>query len=90
MPHSRFARSGVQGSQGGLAESPFTLPARQTGPASGYGARTDAALSDHSFINSTGSMLDQYISQGQAILGNLGTQRDTLKGRYIVALTSCT
>ena len=42
--------------------------------------RTDSALDEHSFINDTGNQLDAYIAQGQAILGNLGNQRDVLKG----------
>ena len=44
------------------------------------GNRTDSALDEHSFINDTGNQLDAYIAQGQAILGNLGNQRDVLKG----------
>jgi len=78
IPHSRFARAAP-------AESPFTIPNRSGTPSaqplSGrYYARTEAALNEDSFLRSTGSMLDQYIHQGQAILGNLGTQRDALKG----------
>lgn len=42
--------------------------------------RTDAALDEHSFIKNTGSQLDMFIAQGQAVLGNLGNQRDVLKG----------
>ena len=42
--------------------------------------RTNAALNENSFLSSTGNTLDAYIAQGQAILGNLGDQRDILKG----------
>lgn len=42
--------------------------------------RTNAALNEHSFLSSTSNTLDAYIAQGQAILGNLGDQRDILKG----------
>lgn len=70
----------------GRSESPFSsYGARQAGPSrtgtrSIYTPRTDAALEEHSFINDTGNQLDSFIAQGQAILGNLGTQRDVLKG----------
>lgn len=46
-----------------------------------YTPRTNAALEENSFINDTSSQLDAFIAQGQAVLGNLGTQRDVLKGR---------
>lgn len=44
-----------------------------------YTPRTNAALDEGSFINETGNQLDAFIAQGQAILGNLGNQRDILK-----------
>ncbi|KAL7004820.1 protein transport protein bos1 [Cystobasidiomycetes sp. EMM_F5] len=74
----------------GNNESPFSLPARtsSTPTYSGRGAtrplyapRTNAALDEHSFINDTGSQLDSFIAQGQAVLGNLSGQRDMLKGK---------
>lgn len=43
--------------------------------------RSNYALDESSFLSSTGSTLDMYIAQGQAVLGNLGTQRDVLKGQ---------
>lgn len=47
-----------------------------------YTPRTNAALDENSFINDTGNQLDAFIAQGQAILGNLGNQRDILKSEY--------
>jgi Golgi SNAP receptor complex protein 2 len=43
-------------------------------------ARTNHALDESSFMNQTGSTLDAYIAQGQAVLGNLAVQKDVLKG----------
>ncbi|KAL8277034.1 hypothetical protein RQP46_010568 [Phenoliferia psychrophenolica] len=43
-------------------------------------ARTKHALGENDFLHSTGATLDQYIAQGQAVLGNLAMQRDMLKG----------
>ena len=65
------------------------MPARTTPHTSGlgragtrgiYAPRTNAALDEHSFIHDTGSQLDSFIAQGQAVLGNLTGQRDMLKG----------
>lgn len=44
--------------------------------------RTDAALREHDFLGQTGQTLDAYLAQGQAVLGNLASQRDVLKGTY--------
>jgi Golgi SNAP receptor complex protein 2 len=60
------------------AESPF---GHNYPPSSVYTPRTDAALNENSFINNTGNALDQYIAQGQAILGNLNTQKDVMKSK---------
>ena len=43
-------------------------------------ARTNAALSESSFLANTSQTLDMYLAQGQAVLGDLQTQRDLLKG----------
>ena len=79
----------------GLNESPFSMPARTTPHTSGlgragtrgiYAPRTNAALDEHSFIHDTGSQLDSFIAQGQAVLGNLTGQRDMLKGGVLFPL----
>ncbi|KKY30451.1 putative vesicle transport v-snare protein [Diaporthe ampelina] len=52
----------------------------------GYGmgsndvTREDHALREQNFFASTNSALDEYIARGQAVLGDLGTQREMLKG----------
>lgn len=52
----------------------------------GYGmgsndvSREDHALREQNFFASTNSALDEYIARGQAVLGDLGTQREMLKG----------
>lgn len=51
---------------------------------SGYGLggdqeREDHALRENSFFTSTNSTLDEYIQRGQAVLGDLGDQREVLK-----------
>ena len=43
-------------------------------------ARTNHALREHDFVQSTGATLDAYLAQGQAVLGNLANQRDVMKG----------
>ncbi|KAL2214687.1 V-snare-domain-containing protein [Sarocladium strictum] len=48
----------------------------------GYGeeARENHAFREQSFIANTNSALDEYIARGQAVLGDLGQQREMLKG----------
>lgn len=56
------------------------------GSGGGYGmgsndaTREDHALREQNFFASTNSALDEYIARGQAVLGDLGTQREMLKG----------
>ncbi|KEI40978.1 uncharacterized protein L969DRAFT_46206 [Mixia osmundae IAM 14324] len=92
--HRRSSVSGRNGASSGLAESPFASSASsryQSGAQSRREAllghqpqpstrRIGAALDENSFYNNAGSALDDYIAQGQAILGNLGNQRDMMKG----------
>ncbi|KAI5479906.1 golgi SNAP receptor complex member 2 [Pseudohyphozyma bogoriensis] len=42
--------------------------------------RTNHALRESDFMASTSATLETYIQQGQAVLGNLATQKDILKG----------
>lgn len=37
-------------------------------------------MKEHDFFSSTSSTLDAYLAQGQAVLGNLTTQREVMKG----------
>lgn len=47
--------------------------------ASGDNARENHALREQNFFSSTNTALDEYIARGQAVLGDLGQQRETLK-----------
>ncbi|PLW26037.1 hypothetical protein PCANC_22399 [Puccinia coronata f. sp. avenae] len=70
------------------AESPYQSGYHRTNAAinsrasggTGVAYRTNSALDESQFLQQTNSALDIYIAQGQAILGNLGDQRDMLKG----------
>ncbi|WAQ86177.1 hypothetical protein PtA15_6A809 [Puccinia triticina] len=70
------------------AESPYQTGYHRTnaainsraGGGGGAGYRTNSALDENNFLQQTNNTLDIYIAQGQAILGNLGDQRDMLKG----------
>ena len=42
--------------------------------------REDHALREHTFIQNTHSQLDDFISQGRAVLDDLKDQRQVLKG----------
>ncbi|KAF2479773.1 hypothetical protein BDY17DRAFT_45443 [Neohortaea acidophila] len=52
-------------------QSPYGLGADE--------ARENHALREQSFFSSTNSTLDEYIQRGQAVLGDLGDQREVLK-----------
>ena len=43
-------------------------------------ARENHALREQSFFSSANTTLDDYIDRGRAVLGNLGDQREVLKG----------
>lgn len=47
---------------------------------SGDQSREDHALREQNFFASTHSALDDYLARGQAVLGDLGQQREMLKG----------
>jgi Golgi SNAP receptor complex protein 2 len=53
---------------------------------SGYGVpagdvtRESHVMREQNFFASTNTALDEYIARGQAVLGDLGSQRETLKG----------
>lgn len=69
---SVFARPGVNGGGGGGSGSGY-------GMGSGDMTREQHALREQDFFNHTNSALDEYIARGQAVLGDLGTQREMLK-----------
>jgi Golgi SNAP receptor complex protein 2 len=47
---------------------------------SGDQARENHALREQNFFSSTNATLDEYLERGRAVLGDLGEQRDILKG----------
>jgi Golgi SNAP receptor complex protein 2 len=60
-----------------IHESPFA-PNQST--FNGPTAREDFALREHTFLQESENSIDQYISQGRAVLENLVEQRGMLKG----------
>lgn len=65
------------GAQGGADsysayQSPYGLGADQR--------REDHALKENSFFSSANTTLDEYLERGRAVLGDLGDQREMLKG----------
>lgn len=64
------------------AESPYQNGLHRTSAVNnrGPGYLVNSALDENQFLHNTHNTLDMYIAQGQAILGNLGDQRDMLKG----------
>lgn len=74
---------GGYGGRGGHARN--TSGGAGGGGGGGYGmgsgdvTREDHALREQHFFASTNSALDEYIARGQAVLGDLGTQREMLK-----------
>ncbi|GAB7354655.1 hypothetical protein MBLNU459_g5085t1 [Dothideomycetes sp. NU459] len=55
--------------------SPYALSTNE-----GDGQREAHALREQGFFGSTNATLDEYIERGRAVLGDLGDQRDMLKG----------
>jgi Golgi SNAP receptor complex protein 2 len=54
--------------------------ARNSSGSGGDISREAHVMREHNFFASTNSALDEYIARGQAVLGDLGNQRETLKG----------
>lgn len=79
-------REGAGGNSYSSYQSPYALA---TG--SGDEQRENHALREQNFFGSTNATLDEYIERGRAVLGDLGDQRDMLKGTqrrlYSVATT---
>ncbi|KAK7956647.1 vesicle transport V-SNARE protein [Apiospora aurea] len=75
---------------GGSQASPGEVPTNRYGSGGAYGGgqmsmgtgdytRETHALREQNFFDSTNSALDEYIARGQAVLGDLGAQREMLK-----------
>ena len=66
VQNSSFAPSQAQSLSFGAAPQDYT--------------RETHALREQSFMSSTNAALDEYLERGRAALGDLGEQRETLKG----------
>ena len=66
-------------SQGGAFQPSQNYQQQQMTTGSGDDAREAHAFREQSFFANTNSALDEYIARGQAVLGDLGQQREMLK-----------
>ncbi|KAI1109840.1 V-snare-domain-containing protein [Nemania sp. NC0429] len=69
VPTNRYGSGGVIGGNGQMSMD----------MGSGDYTRESHALREQNFFASTNTALDEYIARGQAVLGDLGAQRDVLK-----------
>ncbi|KAK2745670.1 protein transport protein bos1 [Myotisia sp. PD_48] len=87
-PENPYAQSNLP-----IQPSPFSNPHRRqhstataNGSGLGFGTgpseynRENHALREQSFLSNTNTQLDEFIDRGRAVLGDLGQQRDILKG----------
>lgn len=65
VPTNRYGSGGAIGGQLSMGSADYTREAH--------------ALREQNFLSSTNQALDDYIARGQAVLGDLGAQRDMLK-----------
>lgn len=73
-PYANVTTSGSLHARHGSASA-----AEVMGMGSQDGLREAHALREQTFFASTNAALDEYLARGQAVLGDLGTQRDMLK-----------
>ncbi|KAI9763344.1 MAG: protein transport protein bos1 [Geoglossum simile] len=59
---------------------PHSQPPSSFGAAPSEHARESHAFREASFMSSTNAQLDEFLDRGRAVLGDLGQQRDILKG----------
>lgn len=71
-------------SQSNLAQNPAFAPLKSQslsfGAAPQHYTRETNALREQNFMSSTNAALDEYLERGRAVLGDLGDQREMLKG----------
>lgn len=84
-PDNPYANAAVNRSAAAQAHNPWAPPAaggQQQGLGMGSGdvTREGHALREQNFFGNTNSALDDYLARGQAVLGDLGQQREMLKG----------
>ncbi|KAI1911950.1 protein transport protein bos1 [Ophidiomyces ophidiicola] len=78
-PENPYSQSSLPASQ-----SPFARGSASGGLSFGAGPsefnREQHALREQSFMSSTNAQLDEFLDRGRAVLGDLGQQREILKG----------
>lgn len=83
-PYAATPENPYAGSTASAGGAPNPYSAGVQRGALGLGETEDAreahALREQSFFSSTNTALDEYIARGQAVLGDLGHQREVLKG----------
>ncbi|KAF2658182.1 protein transport protein BOS1 [Lophiostoma macrostomum CBS 122681] len=77
---SPFAPSSSQPSNAPYRPNPYSASALGSGASADEYTRESHAYREHSFLAQTSSTLDDYLDRGRAVLGDLGQQRDMLKG----------
>ncbi|KAI1419957.1 V-snare-domain-containing protein [Xylaria sp. FL1777] len=89
-PENPYAHAHAHAPAPASASSPTTVPTNRYGSGgvvgggqmsmgSGDYTREAHAMREQNFFASTNTALDEYIARGQAVLGDLGAQRDMLK-----------
>lgn len=81
-PDNPYASANLRATAAGNASSPWA-PApgsQQSTFGSGDVTREQHALREQNFFANTHTALDEYLARGQAVLGDLGEQREMLKG----------
>lgn len=79
-PYSGAATSGYGISSGGYGHARNASASERGVGGGGDATRESHVVREQSFFASTNSALDEYIARGQAVLGDLGNQKETLKG----------
>ena len=82
-PENPYDLKNASSSQSPFAPKPGSQYAQQNGGASfgsGDHAREDHALREQSFFAQANSQIDEYLDRGRAVLGDLGQQKEILKG----------
>ncbi|KAF2245597.1 v-SNARE protein-like protein Bos1 [Trematosphaeria pertusa] len=76
--HSPFAPSQPYNPNAPYQPNPYSAGAPL--PSSDYNSRESHALREQSFFNQTSTQLDEFLDRGRTVLGDLGHQREMLKG----------
>ncbi|KAK7178967.1 hypothetical protein DPSP01_013986 [Paraphaeosphaeria sporulosa] len=74
--HSAFAPNRPYNAAAPYTANPYSAGA----PAGADYSRESHAFRENTFMNKTSEQLDEFLDRGRAVLGDLGNQRDMLKG----------